>query len=475
MYVCAAIGLLSMVTAVPAANLPADHAGANVKVLVSDTWLFKVDVDNKSSWEPYADVFGDGTFAVIGDTYPQGLASGQNYKVAFVNVDGTVKEYWAFYDDSGKPYTDSFNEVRQDGNPGRVACDRRTGGTTYVVGGESTPYDYPTFFDTDKRWEQKFVYDDRIATVEAFSKTANGPQPLTKVIDPVYGSGTIEGAQGAQQMRFGGDIRFLSNGNILVVVEDRTKNIVTAGDGAIATIFDGKTAAVLKGPFNAAGDDANHDIWSNVAAFKDGFAVRSEGITTIYDNAGNRKFTVAQADWTTVKDAGRGDGVRLGSSINSKYIYLIGVGLDGNMILTRMDATTGTADKEIVVNEDALLTDPNPFDRANVAVDDNDTVCVSYEYRPDSTQADAKQIVSRVFDKNMAAVTPTFYAYVTHDASSGYISHESSVAMDTKRILIVSNGKFEDAAAKALTPAEQDFAVVFENPVKTSVSGWELF
>jgi len=47
--------------------------------------------------------------------------------------------------------------------------------------------------------------------------------------------------------------------------------------------------------------------------------------------------------------------------------------------------------------------------------------------------------------------------------------------MDTKRILIAANGIFEDSASKALTPAEQNFAVVLENPVKTSVSGWDLF
>jgi len=458
-------------------TLPADYTGAKVKVLVSDLWLFKSDVDFGAYWEPFADVFGDGTFAVMGNNYPEGQTTGMNYKVAFIDAGGSKQEYWAFYGDDKKPYTGSFNEKRLDGNPGRIACDQRPGGTSYIVGGESTAYDYPEF-NSDNRWKQQFTYvDERVATVQMFNKTANGPVPISNVIDPIYGKGDIAGEQN-NQMRYGGDIAVLSNGNFVAVPEDRNAVLVT-GTAAIATIFDGKTGAIIKGPFNAAGDDGSHEIWSNVTAFKDGFAVRPSGaIITIYDNAGNMKFLVNQADWSTISDTGRGDDTRIGSNINSKYIYYAGKAADGTMVLSRLDATSGKADKEVVVSEDALMTDPNPYARADVAVDENDNVCVAYDYKLDPA-VDVTQTLVRIFDSNLNPVTPSFFAFANHDTldnMQGYQSHEPNVAMNKNQILITANGIFKDADKNTTTPAEMDFAVILENPMKPqSVTDWQLF
>ena len=252
-------------------------------------------------WEPFTDIFGDGTIAVIAGAFPDDMPGEANAKVAFINMDGSIEEYWAFYTDAGDPYAGPFNEARKDGNPPRIACDRRPGGTAYVTGFESTPFLYDEFL-TDGRWEKEFGYMDRqLAAVQFFNKTPAGPVPFSNVIDPVYGSGTIAGDQ-TDQMRFGGDMRILSNGNILVIPEDRN-NGVFGGRAAIATIFDGQTGAIVKDPFNAAGDDASHSIWSNVVAYNGGFAVRTEGIITLYDNDGNKKGEpIVQDVWTTVQD-----------------------------------------------------------------------------------------------------------------------------------------------------------------------------
>ena len=460
-------------------ELPFSHEDAGIEVLMPDTVLFASEVAMGKYWEPSTDIFGDGTILIMGGAYPEGMTEGMNAKVAFIGTDGTVSEFWAFYNDAGEPYTGEFNEARKDGNPPRVAADRRPGGTLYVTGEESTPFLYEGF-DSDGRWEQElFFYGaNQIAAVQAFEKTADGPQPLTNVIDPVYGSGTIEGEQN-NQMRFGGDIRILSNGNILVVVEDRNQGVFVGGNAAIATIFDSQTAEIVKGPFNAAGDDTSHSIWSNVVAFKDGFAVRTEEIMSIYDDDGNLQHggVIAQEDWTTVTDTGRGDGTRIAASIEGNIVYIIGKNADGDMVISGFNAATGVADKEIVINEEELWLF-GTFDRGEMAVDNNGNVCVAYVFQDQSLMAE-QQIAARIFDSNLEPVTPTFFAFTQFERwdtpdVQGIMSKEVNVSMDTQRIVIAADGVTLDASGE-LTPAEHTFAVVLKNPfAATSIDGWEL-
>ena len=462
---------------------PVEYAAAGIKVLIPDKLIFDIQMDNGTYWEPYTSVFGDGTILVCANTYADGTTSGtMNAKVAYVNpLTGEVKEYWAFYTDAGTPFSGNFNSVRQDGNPARAATDRRAGGVRYIVGMESTPY-LINEFNTDKRWNKQFNYDDRVAAVQIYEKTATGPKPITKAIDPVYGAGDVAGDQAGAQMRFGDPV-FLSNGNVLAVVEDRCKGIFPDGDAAIATIFNGETGAVIKKPWNVAGDEAAHQIWSNVVAFKGGFAVRTEAITSVYDNDGNLKYYINHDDWTTITDKGRGDGQRIGSNINSNYVYFTGKNGDGNMVLSRFDAV-GTTDpasikglKEVVVNEDTYI--PGTFDWADAAVDEYDNVCVTFE---DLFNGSQNNVVARVFKSDMTPATPSFYAFKYHDTRegatiTGYNTHEGKVSMDNKSIVVAANGITWDEKAKTLSPVEQTLFVVLENPLKkaTDVEGWQLW
>ena len=480
--------LLAAVPGIMAQEVPMNHADAGVTVLVPDLLIAKSDVDMGSYWEPFTDIFGDGTIAVIAGCYAEGTTSGtMNAKVVFIDMEGNVSEYWAFYDDAGNPYTGPFNEARKDGNPPRIACDRRSGSTTYVTGQEATPYLYDEF-NSDGRWEKSFVYtQNQIAAVQFFNLTDAGPVPFSNVIDPVYGAGDIEGAQSGQ-MRFGGEIRILSNGNILVVPEDRNGGIIS-GNAAIATIFDGETGEIIKGPFNAPGDEASHSIWSNVAAFNGGFAVRSEGVMTMYTNDGELMNWVLQEEWTNVADAGRGDGTRIASNITSDYIYILGKdNVVGDMIISRINAQTGAVDNTIddvegheghdtVIANEVELWDVGDFDRGDIAVDMNGNICVTYEFE-DSGFPELPQMVARIFNSDMEPVTPTFYAFENHDTIDdikGILAKEVNVSMDNQRIVIAADGVTVDPDSGELTPNEQAYAVVLANPLSTSVAAWELF
>lgn len=486
-----AVLVLSVMTGF--AQVPAEYSAAGVKVLVADTWLFNAGADNGTYWEPYISIFGDGTILVGANTFADGSTSdSMNMKVAYVNPNtGEVKEYWAYYTDAGTPYTGNFNDVRKDGNPARAAADQRAGGVRYVVAMESTPYNYSEF-NTDKRWSKQFNYDDRVLTTQIFEKTANGPKPISKAIDPVYGGGDIAGDQAGQQMRVG-EVTFLSNGNVLAVAEDRCKGIFPDGNAAIGTIFNGETGAIIKKPWNTAGDEATHSIWSNVVAFKGGFAVRTEGITNVYDNDGNLKYYINHDDWTTVSDKGRGDGSRIGASIYGNYVYFTGKNVDGNIVLSRFDAVgttvSGMADasaikglKEIVVNEDtytpATMEPAGTFDRADLAVDELGNICVTFE---DDVNGQVN-IMARVFKSDMTPATPSFYAFKYHDTREGttpvgYKTQESKVSMNNKYIAIAADGITWDEKAKSISPIEQTLFVVLVNPLKetSKIEDWQLW
>ncbi len=455
--------------------VPVDHETAELTVLVPDTLFFSEDVDMGSYWEPFTDYFGDGTFALVAGAYPKDEITGMNCKVAFINPDGSIEEYWGFYGDDGEPFTTNFNEARQSGNPPRIACDRRPGGTRYVVGSESTPFLYDEFNSND-RWEGSFAYiDKQIAAVQLFNRNPDGVEPITNVIDPVYGAADIEGVQ-SDQMRFGGDIRFLSDGNYIVVVEDRNA-VAFPGRAAMGTIFDGETGDVIKGPFNAAGDNESHSIWSNMAPFDGGFAVRTEGIMSLYTNDGELQHVVQQADWTTVQDTGRGDGTRIASNITSDFVYITGNDDIGDMKLSRLNAKTGEADKEVTANEIELW-DIGTFGRGELAVDELGNICVAYVLTSEPAE---DQIVARIFNSDMEPVTPTFFAFQTHegyqDEIQGFLSKECNVSMTNQRILIAADGVTLDPNTEELTAAEQTFAIVLENPLRddTAVYGWEIY
>ena len=436
------------------------------------------------SVEPYAGLLGDSTFLLSANTYADDGASMRFAVVFQPATGGAAKIGDLFYDDRGQAYTNRINESRQDGNPGRVAGDPRPGATTFMGGGEVSLWNYPSFFNSDGRFDAGSPFYSTLAAVNgrdaAVQTYSLNPATLvqtmlSKAQDSAFGrcctNASYPQAGNNQISRFGGHIQGLDNGNFVSVVEDRSGifNPVNpaSGHASVATVF-GPTGTIVKEAFAV---DNTADQWANVAAFSGGFCVRPSGDHLyFFNNAGTPQFTNSQNASSGLSfDTGRGDGTRIASDIRSHYVYLAGVS-GGQVWLAIWNAQTGAFVTKAVVSDG----DPSvqAFDRVNLAVDAWDRVCVVFKVRPVATDFPVFQTAARVlaFDgTNVSYLTHSFFPFVNHDESGtlGISTIEPTVAMTSREIFIAAKGivnSTNNPSALGNTGANTDVYTIVNHP-----------
>lgn len=448
--------------------VPGDVASAGLSRIVPDRVLFNAESPNLNNWEPNAGVIGTSVFAVEANTFvDDGSFTFQRYAVGLQPATGgDVVLADGFFADNGTPFRGQINYSRQDGNPGRVAGDRRPGAVNFVVGGEASPH-LVDGFNSDNRWDLGFdrLEDGRYGTIQMFSLNPQSlaQTALSKAIDSANGRLTTGAAPGNQISRFGGDVAVLDNGNIVSVVEDRSQ-VLSPGNAAVATIFrpDG---TVVKESFVV----ATGDIWSNVASFQGGFCVRVLGVLYFFDNAGNPTGNVNQNTSGASFDAGRGDGTRIAAHINSPYVFLAGRSRTSqNILLAAWDARDRSFVALTEVSEPGLLDATS--DRVNLTSDALNRVTVAFEVKVRAEQ-EQNQTLARVIALNSATrsftpLTPSFFAFVNF-GDAGFRTIRPTIAMTTRQILIAAKGEINLANNVANGPDSQSqttFYTVFSHP-----------
>jgi hypothetical protein len=211
----------------------------SVKRIVPDTICFYnapnydgVRYPQLGNWEPYTSVLGDSTFLIESNIYADSPdptnpnPTMQRFGMVFQPVGGPPgTQGEAFFADNGTPYRLPINNYRENGNPGRVAGDKRPLAMNFITGGETSADEFPAF-QSDNRWNLGLTRGGRYATVQTYSlDLASFTQtPTSKAFDAILGrltSGDANPGDG-QIGRFGGDMAALSNGNFVVVVDDRS-------------------------------------------------------------------------------------------------------------------------------------------------------------------------------------------------------------------------------------------------------------
>jgi hypothetical protein len=453
---------------------PGTVEGAGLTRLVPDTPVVKTTLASLGNWEPYASVLGNSVFLVEGNTFAEGTTDSQRFVVRLQPADGkapgTTVE--GFYSDDGKPYTGVINASRQNGNPGRVAGDKRPGAVNYMVGAEASPHTVSPQFTSDNRWNLGFdrLSDGRYGTVQTYKLDIGSltPTPLMKAVDSANGRATTGEPAGNQITRFGGEIACLDNGNFVSVVEDRghTRSDV---DCVTATIF-AADGSIVKDSWVV----VNSDIWSNVAAYKGGFAIRAkpaDGSNTriiyFHDNAGNLLGKVDQITSGASYDTGRGDGTRIFSHINSPYVYL--VGKDTTTTIVKVSVFDSRTQKFVAIADISEGGFTGSFDRAFGAVDALDRMTIGWVVQPAGYAQ--QQVAARVLALDAAAkkitpLTSSFFPFINH-ATNSIRTLQMSVAMTTKQICVAAKGEisYENTpAAGPDSPTEVNFYTVFTHP-----------
>ncbi len=447
---------------------PGSAEGEGLTRIVKDTPLIIPEFNALGNWEPQASVIGTSTFLIEGNTYATDDITAQRYVVGIQPAAGGAMRLGdAFHSDDGKPFTSKINYSRQNGNPGRVAGDKRPGAVNFVAGGEASPHVVEAF-RSDSRWDLGFdrLADGRYGVVQAFSldTTTLAQKPLHKALDSALGRLTDGVAAGNQISRYGGDIAFLDNGNYVSVVQDNSRAIYADANAAVATIF-APDGTVVKDSFVV----QPRDIWCNLAAYKGGFCVRVASVLYFYDNDGTPKGSVHQSTSGAAFDGGRGDGTRLFAHINSPYVYLAGKMTTGAIVQVAVwDSRDQTFVDSTSVSEPGFTGDA---DRVNGAVDALNRLTVAWVSQPIGFVK--QQVAARVLKldettKKLTPVTSSFFAFLNSSTEGTIRSVGMSVAMTTKQICIAAKGEINrdnKPEEGANTPTEVNFYTVLSHPV----------
>jgi hypothetical protein len=439
-------------------------------------------LDQLGNWEPYTGVLGDSTFLIGFSTYASdGTYANQNMVFAKQPAAGGPASIgYEFYDDSGSPFMQQINLSRQNGNPERIAGDMRYGATKVISEAEVSIGQLAPF-QTVSRWGNNNIYQgtDRYAAEQLFSLNPLTlvQTPVTNAWDYVYGPfvGSMGAANNAPQCsRTGGRPNFLDNGNIVVMIDDKTAITSSAGEVTTFAII-GPNGNVIKGPTLVEATD----IWDNMSAYRGGFVIRCHTRLYFFDNTG----TLQHSNDVNVSSGlaygtGRNDSTRVGSDIRSHYVYVAGRVPDaanGPVYVSAWDAQTGN------FIASALVTDGDPAkqvsDRVMVTADALDRICVVYPYTPEPA-AFPQQITARVlqFDgSQFSYLTHSFYAFVNSvsDPSTAlasginWASGDPNVAMTPRQICVAAKGtinNINDPSAGANSQSQQTVYTVLSHP-----------
>ncbi len=444
--------------------------------IVPDTVINPPEYDKLGNWEPYSSVLGNSLFLIECNTFATNSNSKQQYVVMLQPVDGSkpARLTYSFYTDAGEPYGDEINLSRQDGNPGRVAGDKRIGAVNYMTGGEASPHGYPDIFGSDNRWNLGLLHMDataRYGCVQTFEVNLDtlAPMPLSKIQDSANGRLTTGETMRIEETRFGGELACLDNGNFVSVVEDRT-GLRTGASGTrvpVVTIF-APDGTIVKEAFTVGDIAVDGQIWSNVCAYRGGFAVRRQGgIMFFFDNDGNLKGQVNQSTSGRNFDTGRGDGTRIQGHINSPYVFLTGTTGGALVSLACFDSRDFSF---VAVQDVSEAGFPGSADRVGLAVDALNRVIVAWTSQPSDYQA--QQVAARVmkFDEATKSITPlthSFLPFINTAKTGGIRSLQMNPAITTKQIMVAAKGEINMENKPELgtnSKNEVNFYTVFTHP-----------
>jgi len=481
--------LLPMARAQPETGLPLPSPeAAGLSVPVRDVFPFRNDLPKGEFWNPFTTAFGDGTLALTMMANAENDPKRQRTVAVFFTPDNSVVEAPGHFDEHGAPWNTDNNTLRNNGNPPRIGADPRPGGTRYVIGAEATPWAFPVLFPSFGS-PGNFAYDERVVSIQLLNKGGTlgspVPEPVGRLIDPIYGHDNNGRKQQRRQLRSGLEIRCLSNGNFVVTVDDTTQNLYP-NRAQLISILSATTGEVLVGPFtgNPSNPKSNTYGFSNLAAWKEGFAYRPKNGAGnrifFWDNDGKYVGAWQQPSRKSVSDpldpgeevaaqiVFTNNDTRIKSDIKSEYVYMsgrgeapsaVGGGKERAFYLTKIDAKTRKVVGGICITE-GFQSLP---DDSDLCVDAEDNVFVCWT-ECGLTGRSYPQVLGRLYDKDLRPRTEIFAVFQNGEIGpgpgTGFNVQGPSCSMVNGRILVAA--QIKTAVESMDLTAYQHVATVLE-------------
>ncbi len=407
------------------------------------------------------------------------ILSNGNVIIGWEDDDADIAAGWVMIDSAGnRVTTDILAYANDDGTP--TAANGGWGPKIHA----NLYGDGATFASSFWDW---IGADDPLNKIPSLEQIGSDDEPAIQIInnDGTFNGAIIPGFSIDFLQRDGairvGDAELLSNGNIVVIGEDRQ-----ADDGpnlglpnADRVVIGGIVApdrTVIAGPIAVQQADARGEMWHGVATDQNGFGVRysADGVKIRFFDNDLNPLTDEIALEGDLNSGGRGDDT--GWHGNGNGDYLLATQTGKRCIATVFDNTGQMKFDPIDADE------PDPdfgigAGRVDGAIDENGNFVLVYK---DTSLFDYFEdisiIAARFFNADGTPFTPPFVVSSAASdldaalANFAYIDSEPRVAMRNGLVAVA----WQDGNMNELG-IQETVVRIFESPFVTSVQDWALY
>ena len=481
----------------------ASPEAVGIQPLTGDVNLWFQNGGGADYWRPGCDFLSNGNAIVLGGMrkapYASGTSDAENVRdmIAIFSPTGELIEpaRCAFFTNAGKPWENTICSVRNDDKFYGLCADTVGGraGDRYVVHTIANPDAWTDAFPGYAK-EQKSQYHTAIQVV------SNNGIPQTPLINP-YGDYISEPG-----LLRGGDVRFLSNGNIVVIYEDRQTgadkaafyNRKYAGQlvGAVIIGPDGK---IVKKPFSVSSDSTKTSENRFGLASGDGwFVIRyMDGVTgptmVAFNNDGNElgggsgRIHISMDIPELGGDGGtRGDPNGMEAAGNVVYVTHKGADKAGYITTLRVSDTGLAVIKTVRFTDLSWSTFEH---NADLGVDSAGNVIVMWQDQAwDRFQDGRWEVLARMFNANLEPLTSSFCMFeIGNNTDVDTIdpvlgpgrTKQSQIAMNDTHIIAIAetnNVPYGDPSSAEYEMYTYTYiARLLKNPCFTAIKGWDIY
>ncbi len=482
---------------------------AGIHALTGDVSLWADNGGGSKYWRPDCDTLSNGNAIVLGgmrrDPGWLGSTTADGKRpmrdmIAIFAPDGRTLEpaRTAFYANDGSPWEDTICSTRNDDKFYGLCADTVGGrtGDQYVVHTFSTAHNWPEAFP-------EYPVDgsrDRHTAIQVIGNDGSMRSPLSSP----YGSYPREDG-----LLRGGTVRFLSNGNIVVLYEDRQRGWrmdyvygrSTSGQVVGFSILapDGRVVRDMVAISSRSGGSNRFGLTSGDGWFACRYADNTTGPTIVaFDNNGNELGggdgrIYPAIDIPELQGYGDNRGDPNGLEAVGDILYITHRGADRKGYLTKFRVS----DAGVTVLKTVRFTDHprSTFEHnADLGVDSRGNIIIIWQDQSwESVQEGRWEVLSRMFDADLEPTTPSFVMFeVGNNTDVNAVdpvlgpgrTKQSRIAMNDDIIIAIAHTievPYGDPESAISTGGDQYYAYtyiarVLENPHRiVPVPEWELY